>query len=280
MGRLNCFKAIVALAVAYLSVGAGISPVAAYAATGTDPQLIAGTLPDGQGDDPAEGDVRLGMRLVSVDNDLMENEGLLSDFGLYVTSVTRSGPAAKAGIAAGDVVVMADRLDVMAIDDLDWVLESLKGEGSVQIGIESNRKYRTVEVELSGLASDSPDQTDRVTAILGSRGVRQSRAAYHPPTGGAAPAAASGEAPSAGGGAGESAASASVPTAGPAAASATAAAPAEGVPAQGNPSDDGHASATAAAAATAAAVLAAAAAAAGALFGRRRKNDCPVPPGK
>lgn len=129
-------------------------------------------------------DVRLGMRLTGVDYDVMMDNNMLSDFGLYVASVEKNGPAARAGISAGDVIAKADGYDVVYLDDLDWVLESMKGRGSVLLEIESGRVFRTVEVELSDLASDHEGQDEYVARLLQSRGVRTARAVY--PVGGGA----------------------------------------------------------------------------------------------
>src|SRR5437879_9260531 len=48
--------------------------------------------------------------------------GLAQDAGVEVMRVERSGPAAEAGVAAGDVIVAADGDPVRSVDDLHRLL--------------------------------------------------------------------------------------------------------------------------------------------------------------
>jgi putative serine protease PepD len=68
--------------------------------------------------------------------------------GAEIQGVTPGGPAAGAGLRAGDVIVGADSTPVRDPDDLSQVVSALEPGDEVQIEIERDGQRRTFDVEL------------------------------------------------------------------------------------------------------------------------------------
>jgi putative serine protease PepD len=73
--------------------------------------------------------------------------------GVHVTSVTPGGPAASAGMKAGDVIVSVDGTPVPSTDDLVTVLAQIKPGTKVPVEIVRNGKKVELEVTVGQLES-------------------------------------------------------------------------------------------------------------------------------
>ena len=75
--------------------------------------------------------------------------GDTNGLGVYIQSVTSGGPAAKAGLVSGDVIVSVNRQATPTIDDLTRVVSELKPGTTVSLAIETQHgKRKTVHLEL------------------------------------------------------------------------------------------------------------------------------------
>ena len=75
--------------------------------------------------------------------------GDTNGLGVYVQSVTAGGPAAKAGLVAGDVIQSVNGSSTATIDDLTSVVSELKPGTTVTVGIETQRgRHKTLHLRL------------------------------------------------------------------------------------------------------------------------------------
>ena len=75
--------------------------------------------------------------------------GDTNGLGVYVQSVTPGGPAAKAGLAPGDVIKSVNGHGTATVDDLMSVASELKPGTTVELGIVTQRgKHKTVHLTL------------------------------------------------------------------------------------------------------------------------------------
>ncbi len=81
--------------------------------------------------------------------------GLPEADGLLIHEVTEASPAARAGLASGDLIVAAAGRAVRTPDDLFDVLQGQLG-GTIELSIVRGTDERTIEIALGG--NDQPDQ--------------------------------------------------------------------------------------------------------------------------
>jgi serine protease Do len=134
----------------------------------------------------------LGVAIQDMDQDLAKSFGLDTPSGALVANVTDGGPAERAGIEAGDVILRYHGKPVNRSGDLPPLVgETAKGV-EVEIEVLRNGKRRTLEVEIGeledaevtqlsqaapadkgalGVAAANLDQQQRETLGVGERGV-------------------------------------------------------------------------------------------------------------
>lgn len=93
----------------------------------------------------------LGVRIQEVTADLAEGLGLDAAKGALVAGVTEDGPAAKAGIEPGDVVVSFDGKPVPEMDDLPRMVADTMIGKEVEVGVVRKGKPVTLKVVLGRL---------------------------------------------------------------------------------------------------------------------------------
>jgi putative serine protease PepD len=77
--------------------------------------------------------------------------------GVFVSSVTPGGPAAKAGIVAGDVITEINGRSTPTVDQLTSVASELRPGQTVEIGLETqNGKAKSVRVTLGTFPGSNP----------------------------------------------------------------------------------------------------------------------------
>jgi S1-C subfamily serine protease len=76
--------------------------------------------------------------------------GLPDRDGLLVREVAAGGPAAAAGVEAGDLIVAAAGGEVTSVDDLYAALDAHAGEGPLVLGLVRGEAERTAAVVLGG----------------------------------------------------------------------------------------------------------------------------------
>lgn len=88
---------------------------------------------------------RIGVSTVELTKQLADYFGVTSGKGALVTSVVEDGPAAKAGIKAGDVITAVDGEEVDSPGDVSRVI-SKKKEGDVTLTVIRNKSQQTFRV--------------------------------------------------------------------------------------------------------------------------------------
>lgn len=98
----------------------------------------------GRGEEPKRRRLGVGLAPAHVARQLRRAVGLSERDGLLVREVEDGSPAAKAGIAEGDLIVAAGGRTIATADDL---FEALGGEGPLEVTIVRGADERTVTVE-------------------------------------------------------------------------------------------------------------------------------------
>jgi len=88
---------------------------------------------------------RIGVSTMELTKQLADYFGITSGKGVLVTSVTDDGPAAKAGVRAGDVITAIEGEEVDSPGDLSRVMNRKK-EGDVTLTIIRNKSQQTIRV--------------------------------------------------------------------------------------------------------------------------------------
>lgn len=97
------------------------------------------------------GRAALGVRVADVDPSLAAQNGLAVDHGALIADVQPGGPADKAGLKAGDVIVQVDGKAVNNVQDLSDILLSKKPGDTVTVQYYRGTQQQTVKVTLGEL---------------------------------------------------------------------------------------------------------------------------------
>lgn len=96
----------------------------------------------------------LGVNLQSFEDDIAETLGVPAGKGALVASVPEGGPAAKAGIEAGDVIVSFDGREVTSMRGLPRIVAGTPIGKKVVVDVIRRGERKSVEVELGRLVDD------------------------------------------------------------------------------------------------------------------------------
>lgn len=96
----------------------------------------------------------LGVTIQNVDKNLAESFGLDRPRGALVSQLAPDGPAEKAGLEPGDIIIEFDGEAIDTSADLPHVVGLIAPGTEVDVRIVRERKERTVEVEVGGLDAD------------------------------------------------------------------------------------------------------------------------------
>ncbi len=113
------------------------------------PQLIA------TGHVTHTGRASLGVSVVTVDASVAAQNNLSVDHGVLIASTTPNGPAATAGLRAGDVIVQIDNTPVTSVQSMGDVLLSKSPGDTVAVTINRGGQQMTVNVTLGELPANS-----------------------------------------------------------------------------------------------------------------------------
>ncbi len=102
---------------------------------------------------------KLGVRVQGVTQDLAESYGHSRATGAIITNITEDGPAAKAGLKVGDLILKFDGADVKTTRDLSKVVASANvGEPLL---IEINRAGKATQLQVTlGLMETTEDEPE------------------------------------------------------------------------------------------------------------------------
>ncbi len=90
----------------------------------------------------------LGVQLIDITEDLRAHFGAPRDAGVLVGEVEKDSPAAKAGLAVGDVVTRIDGDRMESAGDVSRAIRRRKGGDTVKIELERGQTAKTVSVTL------------------------------------------------------------------------------------------------------------------------------------
>ena len=115
----------------------------------------------------------LGVFIQEVTDDIADSLGLDRAHGALVASVTETGPAEKAGIEAGDVIIKFDGQDIERSRDLPRIVAKTAVDRTVKVLILRNGKQRSLKVKLGeleqaesgGLLPSSGEQPNEIDDI-------------------------------------------------------------------------------------------------------------------
>ncbi|MEQ9465503.1 MAG: DegQ family serine endoprotease [Haliea sp.] len=96
----------------------------------------------------------LGVTIQDVDKTLAESFGLDRPQGALIAQLAEDGPAAKAGLEAGDVILQFDGKDIPTSAELPHVVGLTAPDTTVQVEIMRERKRKTLRVKVGGLEAD------------------------------------------------------------------------------------------------------------------------------
>jgi predicted metalloprotease with PDZ domain len=127
----------------------------------------------------------IGVYLEAINQELLDYFGVKEESGLLVTRLTKDGPAEKAGLKVGDVVIRVDGKRVDSVDELSEMIQDREKGDKVKVELIRNKKPMTIEVEVAeeerrglGWSYDfSPETWNDFTRQLG-RQFERSRGSY------------------------------------------------------------------------------------------------------
>jgi serine protease Do len=96
----------------------------------------------------------LGVTIQDVDKNLAESFGLDRPRGALVVQLAEGGPADKAGLEPGDVIIKFGDEDIPASADLPHVVGLVAPETVVPLTLVRDGKQKTLKVKVGGLAAD------------------------------------------------------------------------------------------------------------------------------
>jgi serine protease Do len=105
----------------------------------------------------------LGVRIKSVTEDIAETLGIKENSGALISSVTDDGPAKKAGMEAGDVVVKFDGRDVTSTRGLPRLVSQTPIGKTVDVEVIRKDGRRTLKVTVARLFEDEDKDKDDKT---------------------------------------------------------------------------------------------------------------------
>ena len=97
---------------------------------------------------PFESQKYIGVRIETLDKGLSEFFGLQEGVGILIRSVEKNGPAEKAGLKVGDLIVKADGKRVESNDEFVKCIQNKKMGDTITLEILRDKKNMTIEVEI------------------------------------------------------------------------------------------------------------------------------------
>ena len=93
----------------------------------------------------------LGVRIQNVTNEIAESLGLDHAKGALVASITETGPAEKAGLMPGDIILRFDEQEIKEMRDLPRIVAETRIDKSVKIEFWRDGRLKTAKVKVDEL---------------------------------------------------------------------------------------------------------------------------------
>src|SRR5687768_403776 len=104
---------------------------------------------------------RIGVVIQPITKELAESFGLAKPMGALVNSVEKGGPADKAGIESGDVILRFDGKPVASSEDLPRIVGATRPGTKVGVQLWRNKTAREVQVTIAELQDDRASRPSR-----------------------------------------------------------------------------------------------------------------------
>jgi serine protease Do len=112
----------------------------------------------------------LGVTIQDVDKNLAESFGLERPRGALLVQVAEDGPADKAGLEAGDIIITFDGQDIPASADLPHVVGLVAPDTVVPVEIVRDKKRKKLKVKVGGLDADDSYSLASGSGVTGQGG--------------------------------------------------------------------------------------------------------------
>lgn len=96
---------------------------------------------------------RIGVQITSVSDEVAEALGLKDGKGALVSQVEEKGPAAKAGVRNGDVILRFDGKDITQMSDLPRIVGAVKPGTKVDMDVWRKGKLLTLKTEVGEITT-------------------------------------------------------------------------------------------------------------------------------
>jgi len=100
----------------------------------------------------------LGVMIQKITSELKNKLGLKDEKGALVADVTPKGPAEKAGIKRGDVILSFDGKEIKEMNDLPFIVASTPVGKTVTVEVWRKNKKESLQVKLGELKDDEKEQ--------------------------------------------------------------------------------------------------------------------------
>jgi serine protease Do len=108
----------------------------------------------------------LGVKIQSITDDIAETLGVKENTGALVSSVTPDGPAAKAGIEAGDVILKFDGKEISTVRGLPRIVAQTPIGRTVDVDLLRKGQKKSLKVLVARLVEDEADDKKKTPESL------------------------------------------------------------------------------------------------------------------
>ncbi len=104
---------------------------------------------------------RIGVQITEVSRETAESFGLPKPMGALVNSVEKGGPAEKAGVEAGDIILKADGREIRTSSELPRIVTMIKPGNKVNLTLWRKGAQRELAVTVAEIKDDAPATPSR-----------------------------------------------------------------------------------------------------------------------
>ena len=104
---------------------------------------------------------RIGVQITEVSRETAESFGLSKPMGALVNSVEKGGPAEKAGVEAGDIILKADGREIRTSSELPRIVTMVKPGNKVNLTLWRKGAQKDLAVTVAEIKDDAPATPSR-----------------------------------------------------------------------------------------------------------------------